>query len=380
MFRARRFAFAVATLLVSLAATLPASAQNYEVSDVRAQASAADAVEAQVLAIEKGQRDGLRTLLRQLAGDGAPGVSGLSIQDYVVSFEVLSEEVGPTSYGATLAVTYDRRAVDQLLNRGGSGGTTVAREELPPAVVVPVWETGAGTRLWEADNAWKQAWDQAVDNNAVARFVVPLGDLQDLAAVDAQRALQGDQAALQNLAQRYGADTVVVARLVGDGTPDGPLEVRASGYGAALTEPYSAVVPRDASGSLETSLASAVRAMQGVYDRRAREGAAAKGPTAAVAVTAPVTSLDEWGRLLRYLEGLRGVEVTRVREFSRTEAKVDLRVQGGADALNTELARGGWSLRQDGAGGWRLQQGAAPSGAAPTAAPGSELYVPSSTL
>lgn len=364
MSRARRLTISISLVasLLLLAMALPAVAQNaaYRVSGVEVSATAADAVQAQALAIEQGQREGLRQLLERLAGAGAaPSTAGLPMQDFVSSFEVLDESVGPTSYSGTLAITYDRDAVQELLD---GQGIAFVREQQAPVLLVPLWDTGAGLKLWEADNAWKAAWDEALDTDAVATFVVPLGDLRDLALVDADQAIRADPAALRALAERYGTEEVVVARLIGSGTPGSPLQVQAQSYGTDAPAPYRAVVRLDG-GSLQESLERAVREMQRAYDARARSRAvAASGPMAPLVVSTAVTGLESWGRLVQRLETMSGVEVRGVREFSRDSATLDLRVAGGAERLRPELERSGWFLRDDGAGGFRLEQGGAPIG------------------
>ncbi len=353
--RSRPLFVLVAAVVLALAPA--ARAQSYTVSDIEVNAAAGDAVQAQAIALEEGQRQGLRRLLERLAEGGAvPSTSGLDIDRYVTSFEVLSEQVGPTTYAATLTVNYDRGAVRSLLDREG---VAYVAESAPPVTLVPLWESDQGLRLWEADNAWKRAWDGARSDEALQPVVVPLGDLQDLALVDGEQAVRGDAGSLRALAARYGTDDVVVARLRGSGAPGAPLEVQAQRIGDAGTEPYRATVRRDAGEPLEASLARAVAEMQAALDERARRRATVPaGRPEPLVVSATVQGLDSWGRLLGLLDGLAEVESAVVREFSRERAVFDLRVRGGAEGLQPALGRAGWRLQQ-GQDGWQLVQGTA---------------------
>jgi hypothetical protein len=335
-------------VLALVLADAPTTAQeidaSYRVRDVQVEATAQDAVAARALAIEQGQRRALEQLLQRLTTDGTVGtdVAQLPIDDLVSSFEVLEETVGPTSYAATLEVAFDRAAVEDLLADRGIAYADVAAE---PVVVVPLWQTGTGLRLWGSDNAWKAAWDRALDADALVPFVVPLGDLQDLALVNPDQAARGDAAALAALAERYGTEAAVIARLEGSGEPGTRLEVTARRAGDAAAQPYRAVVRRRPDEPLAASLERAVAEMQAAFDARFRERRTAEaGTTESLVVTAAVGGADGWGRLLRLLDGLAEVERTEVRRFSRSEATLELRVAGGRERLEQSLGRAGWRL------------------------------------
>jgi len=338
-------------ILLALALVLtggPTRAQevdaSYRVRDVQVEATAQDAVAARTLAIEQGQRRALEQLLERLTADGAvrTDVAQLPIDELVSSFEVLEETVGPDSYAATLEVAFDRAAVEDLLDDRGIAYADVAAE---PVVVVPLWQSGTGLRLWGSDNAWKAAWDRAMDADALVPFVVPLGDLQDLALVNPDQAARGDAAALAALAERYGTDAAVIARLEGSGEPGTQLEVTARRYGDAAGRPYRAVVRRRPDEPLAASLERAVTEMEAAYDARFRERRAVEAaPTESLVVTTAVGGADGWGRLLRLLDGLAEVERTEVRRFSQSEATLELRVAGGRERLEQSLGRAGWRL------------------------------------
>ncbi|MFP4126330.1 MAG: DUF2066 domain-containing protein [Alphaproteobacteria bacterium] len=353
----------VAALVLDPAAGLAQEMEaSYRVRDVEVEATAQDAVAARDRAIEQGQRRALEQLLERLTADGdaPPDVRELPVADLVSSLEVLDETVGPTSYAATLEVAFDRGAVEELLDDRGIAYADLAAE---PVVVVPLWETGSGLRLWEPDSAWKAAWDRALEPDGLVPFVVPLGDLQDLALLNPDQAARADRTALTALAERYGTDGVVIARLEGSGEPGAPLEVTARRYGDTAGEPYRAVVRRGSDESLEQSLERAVAEMQAAYDARFRERRAVeRAPSERLVVTTAVRDLDDWGRVLRLLDGLAEVERAEVRRFSQAEATLELRVAGGRTRLEESLDRQGWRLSARDDDGWQLERGGADEG------------------
>ena len=351
----------VAPLVVPFGAPLDAAAQeidaSYRVRDVQVEATAQDAVAARAAAIEQGQRRALERLLERLTADGA-AVTDLDrwpVEDLVASLEVIEETVGPTSYAATLEVAFDRAAVEERLNQRGIAYADAAAE---PMVVVPLWQTGDGLRLWGSDNAWKAAWDRALDPDALAPFVVPLGDLQDLALLNPDQAARGDRAALAALAERYGTEAVVVARLEGSDAPGARLEIRARRYGDDAGEPYRAVVTRRPDEPLSAALERAVAEMQAAYDARFRERrSVTAGPRESLVVTTAVGGVEAWGRVMRLLDGLSEIERAQVRRFSRVEATLELRVAGGRERLEASLDRRGWRLTGGDGEGLRLEPG-----------------------
>lgn len=349
-------------LIVWVAATGVVLAQEsgFRVSDIRVNATASDAVQAQLIAIDRGQREGLERLLQRLTGErgqAMPSLQGRNIDDFVASFEVLEETVGPGTYAATIAVTYNQTAVETLLRGEGLG---FVRDAGPPALLVPLWETGSGLRLWERDNAWKAAIDRTISDDSLARFVVPLGDLQDLSLLDADQAARADVAAMQRLAARYGVSEVVLARLQGSGAADEPLILEARRYGGPSEPAFRSVVRLSADEPLEVSLDRAVSEMQASLEQRVRDRATVPaGPRQTLTVIAPIEDLMSWARLRAEIEGLAEVESTAVRSLTRREAVLELEVAGGVDQLQSSLARFGWRLEDEAAAGWRLMRGAA---------------------
>jgi len=358
--RAIRLFVLLVLLLPGASAHAQGTDPSYSVGGVRVEATAQDAVAARAIAIEQAQRQALRQLLDRLGAPAGIDVSQAPIEDLVASFEVLEETVGPNSYAARLQVAFDREAVRELLDDRGLAYADATAE---PVVVVPLWQTGRELLLWESDNAWKAAWDQTLQQNGLVPFVVPLGDLQDFALLNPDQAARADQGALQALAERYGAEAAIVARLEGSGAAGEPLEVSARRYGDDEGEPYRAVVRRPPDEPLAESLAGAVAETQAAFDARFRDrSVASRGPTEAVVLNAPVSDVSGWGRLLGMLNALAEVEDTDVRRFSQDGATLELRVVGGVERLRDRLGEQGWRLENTGDGILRLERGAAPSG------------------
>ena len=214
-----RVAFLVAILLVGGA--LPSGAADlYTAAGVKVDVSAGNAVAARTQAIQQAERDGLARLLSQLTAaedaDRLPSVASLPMDSYVQSYEVASEKVSPTRYIASINVAYRPQAVQSLLQ---SAGVTFVNQQSEPILIVPAVDRNGSLSLW-ADNAdWRQALATTVADESVLRLVLPLGDIDDIAALPQAAAQQGDANAFGQLAQRYQVSDVVLAVA----TPKGDL-------------------------------------------------------------------------------------------------------------------------------------------------------------
>jgi hypothetical protein len=197
---------------IGLASPRPAAAavDPFRVAGIPVDATAANAVAAREQAIAGGEREGLRQLLRRLTlpEDAAhlPPVEGLKADDYVQSYEIAQEKLGPTRYIATLNVSYVPDQVRALL-RGAAVPFLDRRPD--PVLVLPVLETDQGPDWWGDANPWRAAWNAGAATSQLVELRLPLGDAGDVSSVTP--ATLSDPAALGALAQRYGAQLTVVA-------------------------------------------------------------------------------------------------------------------------------------------------------------------------
>src|SRR5262249_8032494 len=93
-----------------------------------------------------------------------------------------------------------------------AGKPAVAESAAKPTVVLPVYQDGAKTVLWDDPNPCREAWGQRTpESSGTVRLTIPLGDAADLAAIDADRAISGKSEALTAIAQQGGGSDTVVA-------------------------------------------------------------------------------------------------------------------------------------------------------------------------
>jgi hypothetical protein len=225
----------------------------------------------------------------------------------------------------------------------------------PPRVVVPIYDGPAGPVLWDGDNPWRAAWEAEVGNLGLVDFVVPLGDLQDGAAIGVTEALAFDQIALETLAARYGADQAIVARATPQApAPDGSARVRVTARSSAPGS--GAGIDLTAAGASEAAaLAAAVAEIDAWQSAQWRDANLLRVDQAgSLEVRVPLTTLADWVAVDRFLTGRRDVERVRVVSFARREAALRIDYLGSLDRLQGALAEAGFALAPEG-DRWLLQ-------------------------
>jgi Uncharacterized protein conserved in bacteria (DUF2066) len=349
------------------AAPPQSGADVFTVSGIAVDATSSDAVSARAQAVREGQQAGLDRLLRRLVPAEAyprlPPAASLPIDNYVQSFEIADEELSSTRYIAELRVAYDPDAVRALLSQGGFA---FAQAVSMPVVVLPLYETPQGARLWPDDNPWWQAWAEHMDPEQLLRLVLPLGDLEDFAKVSVAQAQAGDPVALADLAARYGAqDTLVVtARTEGGPEPEQVTAVRfdARRFGREqLQEGQPTSLPVGPDRPLEAVLALAVEQIQASLDERWKSANLLRFDQGGLMlVSVPIARLADWVAVKQSLERLPEVSAITMQSFARDRVGLEIRYIGDEVHLEQALARLGLALTREGES-WLLQ----PTGVSP---------------
>ncbi|MDZ4737122.1 MAG: DUF2066 domain-containing protein [Rhodospirillaceae bacterium] len=349
----------------ALAAPEAARAQELlTVSGVEVDVTGENASAARNAAITLGQRKAFEKLLAQMVDSASvaslPPASDDQIGAMVSDIEIESERTSAVRYLGVLTYRFYADAVRAYLS--GSGARFSATQS-PPVLVLPVLIEGASQTLWSDQNGWLAAWSGYTGSGLVP-LRVPLGDLEDLAAIDAERALAGDLAALDEVARHYGAADVLVAeaRLEPTGGTDGAqgakVRLTVKRYGpTGLTDTFVDEVSgssADVSALFTAAVATVDARLQESWKAQAIGTSALSGGTGRLEVTAPLAGLEEWLEIRRRLAQVPSVQSVDMRYLALTEARFDLLYGGDQPSLERALAGRGLSLMAT-TGNWTLQ-------------------------
>ncbi|MGF1629569.1 MAG: DUF2066 domain-containing protein [Kiloniellaceae bacterium] len=345
----RRISVALVTAFALLAAS-GVQAQDgsdiYTVRSVAVDETAATAAEARQAALAAGQRQAFRRLMDRLVPEDqqpqVPAVDANLLQYYVLDFSVNNERTSSVRYLADLTFRFNPEEVRKLL-RGA--GVAFAETRSKPVVVLPIFSDPVSEpTLWLENNPWREIWAQRPGDEGLVPLTVPLGDLGDITGIDAPRAMAGDREALRAIAERYGAEDVVVTEATLSGDPEdgsGVLQVTTRRFEDGLStstlrdkliqvsgEPYE--------GFLERAAARIDNAMQEAWKQQYMLQFANQH---SILAFVPLDDLDDWLTVRRRLEGVAAIQQTGLLALSRREAQLEITFVGDEHRLTRALAQ-----------------------------------------
>ena len=370
--------FAIALLLL-LVPPRPAAAQDDPYTAMVSVDATSDSVaKARDIARVDGARRALNAVMAKLAG-GPDKVKPLKlsdnqITDLVASFEVANEKMSAVRYVADYTYHFKPAEVAKAMqsagvavNNGGTSAPAPANAAGKPVVVLPIYQDGDTALLWDDPNPWREAWSQRPVGTSGTLLLVPLGDVSDVTAIDADKARQGDAAALAAIAKKEGADDVLVMVAVPRAGDKPGLDVTVRRYRAGQLVDVHADSIDTKSGDTKSGDTKPGEADADLFSRAADAIAAdidngwknAMGDQqGSIEVVAPITGLDDWIKLRDSLAAVASVRKIDVKSLSRQEATIVIQYVGGIDQLKANLAAAKLDL-QGGDPIWRLARSAA---------------------
>jgi hypothetical protein len=342
----RRFAWVLSVLLLLAAA--PAAAQSgfdvFTIGPVPVDVTAQSASAARDQALAEGERSAFQTLFERLtlaaernAGRvRPPRVSGVQLVELVRGFEVANERRSGVRYIATYTFHFQPDGIRQLLSQAG---VPFAETPSKPLVVLAVWREGDRVTLWDDPNPWRDAWTHAKLSPGLVPLVMPLGELGDVQAIDADAAASGDDARLQAVSERYnGADVLVTQATRKAGAAS--LTVASARYvpgTAGAAQSWTSDVPQSAGADL---LAPAVVETASRIEE-AWKAANILDPrqSGRLQVRVPAATLGEWVAVRDRLNGIPAVRGTQLLSLDRGGARLEIAYVGGAAQLRLALAQ-----------------------------------------
>jgi hypothetical protein len=352
--------------LAAIAAIAGADAQQrpasiYTVANVRAEAEAANAVEAKKLATETAETRAFELLLSRLADfrvdSRIPNLPAAELERFISNIDVRGEGVSGTSYVATFGVTFSERGLAQLL---GQYGVIPVTDRGPEILIVPVYVEGGSART-----ADRNPWSAALAGLDLTHALVPAKIAPargDINAAIANAYIANPPAGLDTLKSQYRTTQILfaLAELEGGGDALTLKLIGSDALGAfALKRSFQ---PRE--GVDETALQAAARlAFETVQERwkltRGSFVAASAEPSAGgepsaytptggelapVLVTAEYSGLREWQAIRARLQNVPGIQNWDLRSVNPRSAEIGFDFPGGAERLAALAARQGLNV------------------------------------
>jgi len=355
----------VALVVAILALALPASAltraEVFTVS-VPVDATAASANAARDTARLDGERKAFSALLDRLtlARDRSrvPAPSDTTLNQVIIGFEVANERRSTVRYLANYTFHFRPDAVEQLLR---SNGVPFAETASKPVVVLPVLESNGKPMLWDDPNPWRDAWSNAKPPQGLVPMTIPLGEVEDVSAIDGAKADAGDDARLQAISANYDHDDVLVTRAT-IRSGDSGVDVSTTRFVPGSPGGEQSWVASYTANQGESEKDLLVRAVAGtvaqVNDAWKQANMLDYSQAATLTVTVPAEDLGSWLAVRQRLAATTAVQSSQLLSLDRHGARVELHYVGSPDQLRVGLAQNNLNLSGSDPD-WVLQRGGA---------------------
>lgn len=344
------------------------TASIFTVSNVKAEAEAANAVDAKKLATEAAETRAFRRLISKIGDTRSqsriPDLQTAQLERLISDIEVRNEGVSQTSYVATFGITFSERSVMALL---GQYGVTPVMDRGPEILIVPVYIEDGAARTTDR-NPWRSALAGLDLTHALlpAKVAPARGDIN---AAIANAYAANPAASIETLKSQYGATQLLLAIAEVDGGGDALTLKLSGGDAVGLFSLQRKLKSRD--GVDESLVQDAARlafetvqqrwkltrerATQAAYrapagDDASPSYASGSGELASIQVTAEFSGLREWQTIRQRLQNIPGVQNWDLRSVNPRSADIGLDFPGGVERLAEMAASQGLSVEngQDG--------------------------------
>ncbi len=338
----------------------PVETSVFAVQGVAADVTDKDVATAKDRALFDVQMKAIVMLAQRLGNETfAAEIAKLEPKDVLPLLKSLSIEEEGTAPGHYIGKFTVRFLPDKVAALFASYGVTVVSEQATPMLVLPIWKAPEGTQLWE-DNLWRAAWLNLRAEQSLVPLIVPIGDLEDTAAITAQDVLNLDPIKLEALRRRYGTRTILVAIAEpAEGNGVHAVMNGESDLGKMTFDKIYTAEPAtlEASAALAASRFHAVMVDKYKSDKaRASDGQmdAEAAVSSSVPVSVPFSGPSEWNAIRSRILSAPGVIGVDVSTLAGDGAVIRLMYVGDLSEVQASMQVIGLQLSQVG-GAWVIQ-------------------------
>ena len=339
-------------LLALVLGTRVAGADLYTVSNIPISAELATAKEARSAAIQNGETDAFWVLMKKMVAPENLQLVQMPPEEEIVNWvqhvSLANEKTTATKYMANLTVRFYENKIQDFLT---AHQIPFLAQELPSAVVVPVWEKDGKLFVLDEQNPLYAYLRNHGVSGKDDKIVVPAGDLEEM--VLAREGIENqDREALKKLAEKYETESVLVL-VVSENNSTVHVRTRYVPTVPVLeTEKYLNVSDTDTRNF-------PARIWQRVLTDRKELWNKSKMQNFESAMTfwvqVPIVQLNEWRIVRGKLEKANIVENLTVRAFRPGKVWVTWQYKGTSGELNRQLKSLGLYLdASDISGAWVL--------------------------
>lgn len=215
--------------------------------------------QARAMATEKATKQGFSQLLKRLTAQSAwprheEILAKADMNRVIDRYNIVREETDP-EYTAVFDISFNRDYVRNLLSRLSVPFSEVGAG---PVLLLPVLDLSNRQLLWEETNPWRAKLEQAAKGAGLVRFVLPVGDPQEIMMLTPEMVAFGAGDMIMSVAENYNAEAAVVARFQMGMTPAGQREalLDLTWYGGQGVPPKYLQIPLQSEEGLDAAMAT----------------------------------------------------------------------------------------------------------------------------
>lgn len=352
----RHSAHNVFILLVSLCIMTIASATVhaqedvlFTVKDVKVDVTSDNAAKAREEAFAEAQMKAFNILVGRLVSEGSAAnvktPDFATVSTFVRDFELTEERLSSVRYIGTYTFRFKK---DAIRNYVAGHGVSYSDVTSKPVLVLPFYQYGASTVLWDDFNPWMQAWQTNRSYSGLVPVVTPLGDAQDVSDIADNEAMTFKPESIEAMVDRYrvGEAIIMIAVPEWSGSNDtgrDPDKLTVNLYRTDRGRPDFArritVVPSDAGNGQNIFDAAVVKSRAVLQDAWKQQTMTTSGNSNLMYVRVRFDTMQEWLQTRKALQRVQGVREMRVTSIKPSEARIEFEFQGSTRRLRLSLAQ-----------------------------------------
>lgn len=319
-----------------------ARADMYAVYDIHVDVTAQNATIAREQGLNDAQEKAFYKMLDRLTMyqdmEALPVLTSEDILNLVQDFSVSDEKTSSVRYIADVDVQFNPEAIQTFFQEYQVPYVTYAAER---SVAFPLYKENetAQARLWDDANLWAKALSEVSTTSDLVPFIVPIGDLDDMALVNEAALLTPDILDLKPILSRYQSSGAFVMELSVLKTKNvvkvniRPLQNEQSVIGElALTEPINAPLPE----VLKRAAQRTVYLLEQAW--REKNAVRFDNPTK-LPVRINIQNLGEWIAYRKRLDKITLIKQYVVKALRRDQAEIEIFYAGSLQAFQDSLKK-----------------------------------------
>lgn len=335
----------------------PADSKMFSASGIKVDVTAETAAKAREQALQDGQKRALMVVMERITPDYVIEQLTELVPDDIINMvqamSVSNEKTSSVRYMATLEVSFNADSVRDLLRQNGLPYVRTSGKQL---LILPVYKRSpaASPVLWDEDNPWLRAWNNRAVESYMVPLTIPAGDLADNSLLNAEQVVQGDLKAAESLAKRYGAEGILIVKMVRNGSRFS-VDAMAMDEGTASEIPnfsFTLSLAKNTAATYAKAVKKVVERLESIWKR---DQMVQYNNIESLVAMVPVSTVKQWEVVQKRLDRIPLISSYNLQAARAGVLQLTIFFAENLDRLQSEMAKRMLSLTVLPSGVFKLQ-------------------------